>query len=225
MKSILTIIIGASITLVLWWNWPWLMDPKPEVTMEEETIPQETLDEDNDDLQIETPVVESQVVAETLAPADEKSALNQKVPTQKVEEKEPVSPAPPPTLKAVENVSAQFKARDFHFPEKYPGYNMEVLEEKKVEFLIRELNLYPADAQEVSNRYTDSLAASNEVMRRRPESAMKEMSQIVADYEEWAKDKLGSDDFLRYQEFVDLQMQELQGKYQAEKSKTKKIYQ
>ncbi len=112
-----------------------------------------------------------------------------------------------------ESSSPDFKAREFTVPDKYPGHNLEVFEEKKVEFLIQELKLLPADAEEVSRRYVDSVETSNQVMRNRPEEAMMKMNQIIGEYENWLKGTLGEDDFLRYSEFVDLTMRELQERY------------
>lgn len=143
------------------------------------------------------------------------TASTKKVKSEEVKETAAVTPKSP------EFIESGFKAREFAVPDSYPGHNLEIFEEKKVEFLIQELNLLPADAEEVSRRYVESIEESNQVMRNRPDEAVQEMSRIVGEYEEWLKSALGEEGFLRYSKFVDQTMRDLQDLYHAQSEKQK----
>ena len=102
-----------------------------------------------------------------------------------------------------EKVDQVSETRPFKQVEDYPGYNMEVMEEKKVQFLVNELGLFPKDAQKVSERYQDILKNANEAKEKSGEREMMEvLSEMSAEYDIWLREKLGDEDFKKYNDFV-----------------------
>lgn len=115
---------------------------------------------------------------------------------------EAVDKAPAPRQKAA-NLKPVSESRPFKQAEDFPGYNLEVMEEKKVEFLVNRLGLFEGDAVKVSERYQDILKAVDEARESSGDEAMmRTLTHMSSEYDIWLRNKLGDKDFQKYNEFV-----------------------
>lgn len=104
-----------------------------------------------------------------------------------------------------------FVARDFDFPEKYPGANIEILEEKKIEFMVHELGMFIEDAKKVSETYQAMMDEVNQLILSKGELD-EESLRVINKQDDWLLERLGKEDYDKYSFFVRNQMEELQSK-------------